>query len=196
MSQAKDSNERHAVRRAFLRRDPRILYPLRRLLDPPERLIGPYIKPGMVAADLACAWGFYTFAMAERLGPEGKVYAVDLGAKCIRSIQKKAEKASYHNIEAHAASAAKMPFIPDRSVDFVLANGLLCSMENDRPQAVEEMQRILKPGGQAYISLGMPPPFGLVDQAEWERILAGFKVEAGGSFKELWALVSLKPATA
>jgi 2-polyprenyl-3-methyl-5-hydroxy-6-metoxy-1,4-benzoquinol methylase len=135
MSQAKDSNERHAVRRAFLRRDPRILYPLRRLLDPPERLIGPYIKPGMVAADLACAWGFYTFAMAERLGPEGKVYAVDLGAKCIRSIQKKAEKASYHNIEAHAASAAKMPFIPDRSVDFVLANGLLCSMENDRPQA-------------------------------------------------------------
>jgi ubiquinone/menaquinone biosynthesis C-methylase UbiE len=194
IKQPKDKIEQRALRWSFLRRDPLILIPLRRLIDPPDRLIEPYVKKGQVAADLACAWGFYTFALAERVGPEGKVYAVDLGAKCIRSIQKKADKGGYHNIEAHAASAADMSFIKDRSVDFVLANGLLCSTENDRPLAVKEIKRILKPVGQAYISPGMAPPFGLVDQAEWEQILAGFKVEQGGSFKQLWALVSVKPA--
>ena len=33
------------------------------------------------------------FALAEIVGPEGKVYAVDLGKKSIRALEKKAEKA-------------------------------------------------------------------------------------------------------
>ncbi len=67
----------------------------------------------------------YTLALAELVGPEGKVYAVDLGKKCIRALEKKADKGGYHNIEAHASSASDVSFIKDRSVDFVLANGLL-----------------------------------------------------------------------
>ena len=42
------------------------------------------------------------------------------------------------------------------------------------------------------MGLGAAPPFGFVDQAEWEEILQRFKVEQGGSFKEKWAVVSLK----
>jgi hypothetical protein len=51
---------------------------------------------------------------------------------------------------------------------------------------VNEIKRILKPGGQAYLSLGAFPPFGLVDRAEWDRILEGFRVEQSGV---RWALV-------
>ncbi len=65
-------------------------------------------------------------------------------------------------------------------------------MENDRGSAVREIRRILKPGGYAYISLGGKPPLGLVDEVEWKDILKGFYVKGGGSFRELWALVSLK----
>ncbi len=65
-------------------------------------------------------------------------------------------------------------------------------MSKDRQLSVEEMKRILKVKGQAYISLGDRPPLGLVDQAEWEKILEGFKVERGGGWQEKWALVSLK----
>jgi hypothetical protein len=65
-------------------------------------------------------------------------------------------------------------------------------MAQDRQLSMNEMKRILKLKGQAYLSLGAGPPLGFVDQAEWEAMLEGFKVEQGGSFKEKWAVVSLK----
>ena len=65
-------------------------------------------------------------------------------------------------------------------------------MPYDRQLSVSEMKRILKTTGQAYLSLGAGPPFGFVDQTEWEQILEEFKVEKGGSYKEKWAVVSLK----
>jgi hypothetical protein len=66
-------------------------------------------------------------------------------------------------------------------------------MAADRQLSVKEMKRILKPHGQVYMSLGAGPPFGYVDKAEWARILEGFTVQRGGSYKEKWAVVSLKP---
>ncbi|MFC1919846.1 hypothetical protein ACFLWX_03555 [Chloroflexota bacterium] len=65
-------------------------------------------------------------------------------------------------------------------------------MADNRQLSVSEIKRILKTTGKAYLSLGAGPPFGFVDQAEWEEILEGFKVEQGGSFKEKRAVVSLK----
>jgi SAM-dependent methyltransferase len=112
-------------RRLFLRRPPAILDPIRKLFEPPQRLVKPYAKKGQVVADLGCGSGYYTFALAEIVGPEGKVYAVDLDKKCIQGLKKKTGKAGYHNIEAYASSAADLSFIEDRSVDFILANGLL-----------------------------------------------------------------------
>jgi len=176
----------------FLRRPPAFLDPIRRLFEPPRKLIEPYVKNGQVVADLGCGSGYYTLALAKLVGPKGKVYAVDLGKNCIRTLEKKTQKGGYRNIEAYASSASDVSFIKDRSVDFVLANGLLCSMSDHRQLAVNEIKRILKPKGQAYLSLGAGPPFGFVDQAEWENILEGFKIEQGGSYKEKWAVVSVK----
>ena len=65
-------------------------------------------------------------------------------------------------------------------------------MANDRQLSVKEMKRILKATGQAYLSLGAGPPLGFVNQTEWETILEGFQVERGGSYKEKWALLSIK----
>ncbi|MFC2043110.1 class I SAM-dependent methyltransferase [Chloroflexota bacterium] len=196
--QPKDPIASREARWAFLRRPPAFLDPIMTRFESPKilRLIGPYVNKGQVVVDLGCGWGYYTFALADLVGSEGKVYTVDLSKKCVRSIQKKANKGSYQNIEAHASTAANLSFIKDRSVDFVFANGLLCSMEQDRESAVNEIKRILKPGGQAYISLGAPPPFGLVDEVEWDKILEGFRVERGGIYKELWALVSHKRGAA
>ena len=179
----------------FLRRDPRFLDAIRRLYDPPNRLIDPYVKHGQVAADLGCGSGYVTFPLADLVGPEGKVYAVDLDAGCIRRVQEKAGRGGYRNIEAHASSATDLSFIADGSLDFVLANGLLCSMAHDRPLAVKEIKRILKSNGQAFLSLGFPPPLGFVGEAEWTQTLEAFKVKDGGSFKQRWALVSLKEGT-
>ena len=165
---------------------------IRRLFEHPSKSIEPYVTNGQVVADLGCGPGYYTLALAECVGPEGWVYAVDLDDEAIRELEKAADKLGCHNIEAHASSASDLSFIKDGSVDFVLANGLLCSMADHRQSAVNEIRRILKPGGQAYLSLGSPPPLGFVGRAEWEKILEGFSVERRGGFLQKWALVTKK----
>ncbi len=145
-----------------------------------------------MVADIGCGWGYYSFALVDLVGPKGKVISVDLASKCIRLIQTKAGKRGVHNLEAHVSTAANLNFIAGGTVDFVFANGLLCSMATDRDLAIHEIKRILKPTGKAYLSLGSAPPLGYVDRAEWEAILSGFKVEQGGSFKERCAIVSLR----
>lgn len=173
------------------------LSPLRRLMHrgpgSPRRDVEPFVKAGQSAADLGCRKGYYTLALAECVGPEGRVYAVDLDENVIRLVEAKADERGYRNIQAHVSSAADLSFIKDGSVDFVLANGLLCSMADQRESAVNEIRRVLKSTGLAYLSLGMPPPFGFVNRAEWERILEGFSVmRRGQGLRVKWALVSAK----
>jgi ubiquinone/menaquinone biosynthesis C-methylase UbiE len=169
--------------------------PFKRLFENPQRSLEPYIRKGQVVVDLACEKGYYTLPLAECVGREGKVYAVDLNEKAIQELKRKVDKSGNHNIELHTCSAADLSFIEDKSVDFVLANGLLCSMSAQRPLALKEIKRILKPNGQAYLSLGGPRPLGYVNRAEWEKILEGFNVKRRGRVLfgfQKWAVVSTK----
>lgn len=165
--------------------------PFRRLFSPPGKLIDPYVAKGMRVADLGCGPGYYTLALAEIVGPEGTVYAVDVQDKSIRALKRKAARRGFRNIEAHAASAVDLGFIKDGSVDFILAHGLLCSMApQHHDPAVAEMVRILKPRGRAYLSASKGP-WSYVDRAEWERILGCFTVEKREEGGDFCAVVSL-----
>ena len=149
---------------------------LRRLLLPPGRLVRPYVKTGQTAADLGCGPGFFTLALAERVGPGGQVYAVDSDERAVRRVERKAAKRGLKNIETRAVSASDLSFLKDASVDFVLSHGLLCSMApRCREAALSEMKRILKPDGLAYLSVAKGP-WSYVDSADWEEILKGFEV--------------------
>jgi ubiquinone/menaquinone biosynthesis C-methylase UbiE len=166
---------------------------IRRLFSSPKRFCG-YVAPGQVVADLGCGPGYYTMALAECVGPEGKVYAVDSDEKAIRAVRKKAENRGYHNIEAFASSASDLSFIKDGSVDFVLANGLLCSVAPlHHESAVNEMKRVLKANGHAYLSVDKSRA-SYVEKAEWEQVLRGFNVERQGApmLGDRWALVNKK----
>jgi ubiquinone/menaquinone biosynthesis C-methylase UbiE len=169
--------------------------PLRRRFSPPGRFVEPFVMAGQVAADLGCGTGFYAIALAERVGPGGKVYAVDSDGKAVQAVEKKAGDRGLRNIEARASSAAGLGFIGDATVDFVLAHGLLCSMApGQRDAAVGEIKRILKPGGRAYISVARGP-WSYIDRAAWEKILEGFRVDRRGRelapLADRWAVVSL-----
>jgi len=174
------------------RRGPYFLDSIIQLGDQSLKHIEPYVEKGQVVADLGCGWGHYSFALADLVGAGGKVYSVDLTPKVISKIRNKAAKGGYQNIEAYVSSAADLNFIKDKSVDLVFANGLLCSMAVDRQFAVDEIKRILKPTGHAYISLGAAPPMGYVDETEWDLMLQGFNVDNGGHFRERWAVLALK----
>ncbi len=169
----------------------------RRLFDSPHSFCS-YVAEGQVVADLGCGPGFYSLGLAECVGPRGRVYAVDSDEKAVRALEKKADKRGYYNIEARISSASDLSFIKHWSVDFVLANGLLCSMAPQyREPTINEIKRILKPKALAYLSAARGF-YSYMDKAEWERILEGFKVERRGDgfswIADRWAIVSTKPA--
>jgi len=170
--------------------------PIRRLLLPPRRLTRPFVTKGQVVADIGCGPGVFALELAELVGPEGRVYAVDSDKRPLRVLERKARQRGYRNIEAHAASATDLSFITDGSVDFVLAHGLLCSMAPQHHESAgNEMRRILRPGGLAYLSAARGP-WSNVGSAEWEKVLEGFRVERRGDrfpwIAHRWAVVSLK----
>jgi ubiquinone/menaquinone biosynthesis C-methylase UbiE len=151
-----------------------------------------YVKKGHVVADLGCGPGFYTLALADCVGNEGKVHAVDSDEKVIQALKKKVEKGGHQNIETYASSASELNFIKDGSVDFVLANGLLCSIAPKQLEsAVREIKRILKPEGQAYLSAAKG--WGsYMNEEKWNKILEGFRVERSGdpTIGDRWAIVA------
>jgi SAM-dependent methyltransferase len=166
----------------------------RRLLVSPKEF-NSYVSAGQTVADLGCGPGYFTLALAERVGTDGKVYAVDSDQKAIHALEKKVNKRGYRNVEMHVSSAHDLNFIEDGSVDFVLANGLLCSVApQQRESTVSELKRILKQNGKAYLSAGKG--FGsYMTKAGWEKILEAFEVEQRGSdysfeLSNRWALVS------
>lgn len=166
--------------------------PFRRLFSSPRKYCR-YVQQDQVVADLGCGPGFYTLALAESVGTKGRVYAVDSDEKAVRAVEKKAAKAGYGNIEGHVTSAANLSFIEDESVDFVLADGLLCSMApQDHESAVNEIKRVLKPNGKAFLVAGQGR-MSYVEEGEWEEILEGFEVEQRNyesRWEDSWALVS------
>jgi ubiquinone/menaquinone biosynthesis C-methylase UbiE len=138
--------------------------PLRRVLGNPRRYCC-HVQQGQTVADLGCGPGFYTLALAESVGPEGRVYAVDSDERAIRAVERKAARRGCHSIEAHVSSAGNLSFIEDGSVDFVLADGLLCSMApQDHESAVNEIRRIVKRNGKAFLQVAagsrlLPGPY-------------------------------------
>jgi ubiquinone/menaquinone biosynthesis C-methylase UbiE len=131
---------------------------LRRRFMDPRKFAERYVREGQVVADLGCGPGFFTLALAEAVGPDGKVFAVDSDERAVRAVERKAVERGLGTIDARAVSASQLEFIADGSVDFVLCHGLLCSMAPDaHDAALGELKRILKPDGRAYLTVATAP---------------------------------------
>jgi ubiquinone/menaquinone biosynthesis C-methylase UbiE len=159
--------------------------PLRRLLEN-QHQYDAYVEPGQVVADLGSGPGFHTLSLAARVGPRGHVYATDFDAASIRALERKAGQEGLTNVSAHAGSAVDLSYIPSESVDFVLANGLLCCMAPaHHAPALAEIKRILKPGGKAMIVIGRGRG-SYVSRDEWHAILCEFAVERSDDGGRWW----------
>jgi ubiquinone/menaquinone biosynthesis C-methylase UbiE len=154
--------------------------PLKRLLFPPKTILEGHVTKGMIVADLGCGPGYLTLPVAEIVGAEGRVYAVDFDEKSIVALTEKAKRKSLSSIiDARVSSAANLPFIPDGTIDLVFAKGLLCCMF-DHDGALREIHRMLKSGGFAYLSvtkLVRKKDGRSVGTEEWGKILGGFEIQ-------------------
>ena len=127
--------------------------PFRRLMHKPETIVGPYLKKGQTVLDIGSAMGFFTLPMARIVRNEGKVIAVDLQEKMIRSLRRRAERAGLsQRIETRICPATTLG-IDDlaNSVDFALIFAVLHEMPDIR-QPLSEVYNALKPQGLLLIS--------------------------------------------
>jgi len=77
------------------------------------------IKPGMSVCDLGCGNGFYTLLMAQKVGPTGKVYAVDIQPEMLQLLSRRAAEAKIEQIDM-IHSTVRDAKLPEGKVDLLL----------------------------------------------------------------------------
>ena len=56
------------------------------------------VRPGMSVADIGAGTGLFTRLFAERVGPQGRVYAVDISRPFIENIVRTSQERGFHNV--------------------------------------------------------------------------------------------------
>jgi ubiquinone/menaquinone biosynthesis C-methylase UbiE len=70
-----------------------LVSPLRRLWQPPEKILAPFVGEGMTVLEPGCGMGFFTLDVARMVGPNGRVVAVDLQEKMLAGLRRRAARA-------------------------------------------------------------------------------------------------------
>ena len=154
----------------------RILVPA--ILGPAARALVEWskVQPGEVVLDVGCGTGAATRYAAERADFLGRVVGLDVNAGMIE-VAKSVSAAQ--RIEWFESSAYELPF-NEHEFDAVLCAQTLQFLDN-RPRALSEMYRTLKPGGRLALSVwcarALNPYFAALVGAISEHI--GVPVAAG-----------------
>jgi len=118
--------------------------------------------------DVGSGTGLLTLAFAEHCD---RVWAVDISAGMAGYLRAKAASAGLENVEPVVASAVSLPLV-DCSADLVVSNYCFHHLRNaDKVRALEETQRVLRPGGTLVFGDMMFSP-GLRDTRDRQVISA------------------------
>jgi SAM-dependent methyltransferase len=108
------------------------------------------LQPGETVLDLGSGGGIDVLLSARRVGPTGWAYGVDMTREMLDLAQANAQKAGATNVEFLEGTIENIP-LPDRSVDVVISNCVI-NLSTDKPAVLEEIFRVLRPGGRIGIS--------------------------------------------
>jgi len=104
------------------------------------------LKAGEVVADIGAGSGYYTFKLAELVGPDGKVYAVDIQPEMLALIRKRMKDKGIPNVIPHLGKTSD-PKLPDASIDLILMVDVYHEFSHPY-EMTEAMIKALKPGGR------------------------------------------------
>jgi ubiquinone/menaquinone biosynthesis C-methylase UbiE len=124
-----------------------LINPLRKFRHHPEKILGPYVKPGMNVIDYGCAMGYFSLPLARMVGEKGKVLCMDIQQKMLTKLQERAKKAKLdHLVEILLLNEQGGLKIPEKTIDFVLLFAVAHEVDN-QPELFSSLSSHLKPGG-------------------------------------------------
>lgn len=103
------------------------------------------IQAGSVVADVGSGAGYFTFHLAARVGPQGKVYAEDIDDEELAKIRRRAAEERLTQIEA-ILGAPDDSRLPAAALDAALIVNAYHEMR-DYDAMLQGIHRALKPGG-------------------------------------------------
>jgi len=116
----------------------------------PERVIAALgIRAGDRVADLGSGSGYFTLRLAPSVGPDGRIYAVDVDEEMNEYLRQRVAQAGLANVDV-ILGRFEDPLLPDGSVDLVLVVDTYHHLE-DRPAYFRNLRRDLKPGGRVAV---------------------------------------------
>jgi ubiquinone/menaquinone biosynthesis C-methylase UbiE len=130
------------------------------------------IGEGSTVADLGAGGGWFTIRLADRVGPNGKVYAEDVQPQMLESIKRRVQRAQLTNVQTILGTESDPRLVAP--VDAVLINDAYHEMRQPVVM-LRNVAKSLKPNGRIGIvefkkdGLGPGPP--MEERVDPERVI-------------------------
>ena len=114
--------------------------------NPEEMLEQLKVQPGMTVCDMGCGDGYYTIELARRVGPTGKVIAVDIQPEMLQELSRRCEQNNLKNV-VMILGLPHDPKLPEGKLDLILMVDVYHEFSNPI-EMLDSMRKSLKKDGR------------------------------------------------